>query len=166
MSYGKTVAAYSIVLLGISIMSSVAPAGDEAKKELEKLQGSWRCVSWEVFKGDTVGGKAQLSREPALVIKGNKIILRAENLELPFTLDVTKNPKRITRTIRYALGGNKFKLVEYYSIYTFEGDRLKICSFDFGPAKTAVPKAFPERGKPSEEEVFVEIFESIKDEKK
>ncbi len=123
MPYHRTIAACSLVLGGVCLFSSVAPAGDEARKDLARLQGRWRAVSQESVKGNKGAKKGQPpSGKPDMIIQGNKIISPAEKLGLPFTLNVTKNPKRIKMTIRYALGGNKFKDVEYYSLYTFEGD--------------------------------------------
>src|SRR5258707_6208399 len=117
MFHRSSVMASAITLLGIGLVPSFAPAGDDPTKELQKLQGRWRLVETEHFKGETVTGTTPASPAQVMVIKGEKIIIPAEHLELPFSLDVTKSPKQIKRTIRYAVGNNKFELREWLRIY-------------------------------------------------
>jgi uncharacterized protein (TIGR03067 family) len=133
---------------------------------VERLQGKWRCIGTDHFRGEVVKGtKAATPDAAVIVIKGEKIIVPGEGLELPFSLDVNKSPKQIKRTVRYALGNNKFELREWLSIYVLDGDRLTICTLS-RPSGQMAPKGFPERGKPAEEEVTVETFERVKDKKR
>ena len=100
---------------------------DPAKREIDKLQGSWDNKSAKVeyfFKGNNftvlIGG------QPA--IKGT------------YKLDVTKTPKRIDFTIDYLVGDPKSKGKVSPCIYELDEDGFRLCEPN-GNA-TEPPKTF------------------------
>jgi uncharacterized protein (TIGR03067 family) len=111
-----------------------APAGD-AKKDEDQLQGTWKVVSVER------NGKKTPARDTArlkVVVAGDKVTALDDNEvtdEYAFRLDPAARPRTIdlTRTS----GKEKGKVTR--GIYSFEGDRLTVCS---GEPDKDRPKAF------------------------
>jgi uncharacterized protein (TIGR03067 family) len=113
---------FALVTVGLLVTSGVARE-DEAKKELEKLAGTWEAVSVEV------GGK-QLPEERIkdfkLIIEGDKYTTKAGERTIKGTIkiDPSKDPKTIDAT--RAEGDEKGKVL--LGIYKLvDDDNLKLC---------------------------------------
>jgi uncharacterized protein (TIGR03067 family) len=94
----------------------------DAKKELEKLQGTWVMVGLEV-NGEAVPEKK--IKGTTLVIKGDKYTVKVKDTkhETTFKIDPSKEPKAID--MYFPDGPNLPKLSE--GVYELDGDTLKVC---------------------------------------
>lgn len=94
---------------------------DQAKKDLESMQGNWKLVSLEIE------GKKQDKPQPgSMTIKGNKLTHPGEGGKVEegtFTLDPTKKPKAMDMKSSSTTG----KEMSISAIYSIEGDTLKLC---------------------------------------
>jgi uncharacterized protein (TIGR03067 family) len=125
-----------VLLAGVLV---AADAKDDAKKEMEKLQGTWVMVSSErngealpdnqikAFKRTIKGDEFTVARDAETVAKGT------------FTVDPSKSPKTIDVTITE--GDNKDK--KMLGIYEIDGDNHKVCYAPFGKDR---PKEFSSKG--------------------
>src|SRR5262249_7381265 len=113
------------------------PKKDAAKKELKKLQGDWVVVYME-RNGEFV---PQDDLKPLeATIKDNKFAWRFDpKRAFPFTIDVTKKPKKIT----YHRDKWGTKEIRCIGIYEFDGDKLKECTTLAGGKR---PKEFTSKG--------------------
>jgi uncharacterized protein (TIGR03067 family) len=102
-------------------LTAADPAAD-AKKDLDKLQGTWIMAELEV-EGAQVA--PERLRGTKLVVKGDKYIVTVKNEshETVITLDPTKKPKAIDMVFRD--GPNKDKV--HRGIYEVNGDTFKLC---------------------------------------
>jgi uncharacterized protein (TIGR03067 family) len=101
----------------------IAAAGDDAKADLKRLQGTWQVVS-AISKGEKV--PAEDIAELELVIEGDKINVREKGRiqeRMTFKIDPAKKPRAIDFT--HTEGSKKDKVD--YAIYHLDGDALKIC---------------------------------------
>jgi uncharacterized protein (TIGR03067 family) len=108
--------------------------GDDAKKDLQKLQGEWNLVS-AAIKGKDVTDRAK--REFRMTIKGKKFVLHIGGNKLAYTFRVnsTTSPKEIDFDpdhVRPVLG-----------IFAFEDNKLKISWVARGMER---PKGFAYNG--------------------
>ncbi|HEV3237824.1 MAG TPA: TIGR03067 domain-containing protein [Gemmataceae bacterium] len=126
---------WTVLGLGLVIVTYAAGADkdDKAKEDKQKLQGTWKLISFEVAgKGDD--DTKDENRE--LVIDGDKITVKNEGKEVEqesFVLDPTKKPKNIEVTTLTGDDKNKKRL----GIYELDGDNLKICIDEKGEARPA-----------------------------
>jgi uncharacterized protein (TIGR03067 family) len=95
----------------------VADAAEDAKKEIEKLQGKWSAVEAEK---DGEKAPENERKQIGLTFKGDKLTLhdRGRADEIGFKLD----PSKKLKTIDLTLGKDTVK-----GIYSLDGDNLKIC---------------------------------------
>jgi uncharacterized protein (TIGR03067 family) len=103
------------VLLVLAVSVVAADAKEDAKKDMDKLQGTWIGVSAEVNGRKKTDEEAQKIR---LIFKGNKVTQKVGDIEDPltYTLDPSTKPKCITvQDDKRVMKG----------IYTLEGDILK-----------------------------------------
>jgi uncharacterized protein (TIGR03067 family) len=109
----RTIACLSLVLsLGI------ASAGDAAKKDKDKLNGSWQ--STEIVNG---GNKSDL--EVTLKFDGDKVTVTIKDKDAitgTYSIDPSKTPATIDLNLEK--DGNALKVL---AIYEVKGDELKIC---------------------------------------
>ena len=110
------------VIAALSLLLLAGAPQDQAKKDLQRLQGTWIMVALEVD-GKLVG--EDKLKDTTLVIKGNKYItrVREREIETTFTLDPSKKPKAIDMV--FADGDKKDKVLK--GIYEIDGDTLRIC---------------------------------------
>ncbi len=110
-----------LLVVSVALLLAAEPK-DEAKKELEKLQGEWVMASLEV------DGKAvpqEKLRDTTLTIKGDKYIVSVKDTkhEVTITLDPSQKPKAID--MAFPDGGNAPKIGK--GIYKIDGDTLMLC---------------------------------------
>jgi uncharacterized protein (TIGR03067 family) len=105
------------------ILIAAEPAKeDEAKKDLEKLQGSWTMAALEV---DGKPVPEEKLKSSTLTIKKDKYIIKVGDSthETTIKLDPSKKPKEIDMT--FTEGPNKDKTLK--GIYDIDGDTFKMC---------------------------------------
>jgi uncharacterized protein (TIGR03067 family) len=125
-----------VVLLLAAGVLTAADAKQEAKQEIEKLQGTWLLVSGErdgkKFTEDEVKGAK-------LIVKGNTWSIPGSDVgtgqEGTFTVDPTKKPKQTDSTT----GGGPDKGKTWKGIYELKGDTQKVC---LAPPGKDRPKEF------------------------
>jgi uncharacterized protein (TIGR03067 family) len=107
------------MLLGLLAADKAAEA---AKKELEKLQGTWVMESLEV---DGQAVPEEKLQKTTLTIKGDKYVTKVKDrtFETTIQLDPTQKPKAID--MYFPAGTDPPKLAK--GIYEVDGDRLKLC---------------------------------------
>ena len=105
---------FAIMTLGL-LMNAIR--ADDAKKDQEKLQGTWSVVSAEAD-----GTATDEIKNDKLVFAGDKITIKkagGDEEHVTFTLDTSKKPKQIDIN---ADG----KMIQ--AIYELDGDKLKVCA--------------------------------------
>jgi uncharacterized protein (TIGR03067 family) len=124
LSWGIAMKSIALVALvaGLSI-AAAAPQREVAQTDLEKLQGTWQAVTAEMD-GESISPEAVKSLK--LVIKCDRLFLtgfdRARIVEqATFTLDPTRNPKRID------LQDLLPQIPVNFGIYSLDSDTLKLC---------------------------------------
>jgi uncharacterized protein (TIGR03067 family) len=127
---------FSLMLFAFGLGTATAQ-DDQAKKDLEKLQGSWKAET--AIMGGEKAPAEQLAKM-GLTFKGNEVI-PAENPKDVATikLDPSKKPAQMDLT-------EKNKTVSQ-GIYEIDGDTLKLCFSEPGEGR---PKTFESpKGKPT-----------------
>ena len=128
---------YIVTALAVGLLL----AADDAKKDKEQLQGSWRPVAAEQ------GGKAQDDAKDHLltfdgdtftVKRGDRLLLKGT-----FTLDPSRSPKAIDLTVLDGPQKGK-KVIGIYRHVLKE--RLEVCLTDPGSPDAARPKEFVAAG--------------------
>jgi uncharacterized protein (TIGR03067 family) len=110
-------------LLPVLLLIAAEPPKDDAKKELELLQGEWKMVS----------GEREGQKLPDNIIETGKRILKGDEttveingmvlMKAKITLDPSKKPKAIDYKITEGQNADKKVL----GIYELEGDTVKFC---------------------------------------
>ncbi len=125
----------AIAAVGL-FLAAAAPKEDDAKKELEKWQGTWILVGAEE-KGQKVSDDELKKAPVTLIIKDDKFTLKLpdQTMEGTFKIDPAKKPKAYDAKGTDAQG----KTQETIGIYEIDGDMLKVC---WVPADKERPKEF------------------------
>lgn len=110
---------------GILLCLALAQPANEAKakKDLERLQGTWVMHALEVD-GKDVGAKR--IQDSYLIVTKDQYVTKVKDKEQPgfrIVLDPSKEPKHIDM-IKAMPGGAE---EVFKGIYTFDGDTLKVC---------------------------------------
>ena len=116
-----------LLLLAANLIAADAPKQDSTKKDIERIQGTWKLVSLEA---DGDQGPPEIVAKLKLVFKGEALTFTPGEpgfSNYTFKLDTSAKPPRFDMT--FAEGPNKGKKLP--GIYSLEGESLKIC---FGPA--------------------------------
>ncbi|MCI0462173.1 MAG: TIGR03067 domain-containing protein [Gemmataceae bacterium] len=121
--------------LAVALIVSATYAGDDAKKDLEKVQGAWVVTLME-----EMGKKApnEVIKGLGAQIKGDRLTLSEQGkviMDFEIKLDPAQKPKAVDFT--YLAGEDKGK--KELGIYEIEGDTLKLCVNDGGKDR---PKEF------------------------
>jgi uncharacterized protein (TIGR03067 family) len=107
-------------------------------KDLNALQGEWKCVSWVV--NGTPTPKAELDKMASFEMRGNEMIAKENGNDIAafsYTIDPTKTPKTIDG--RMASGPEVGK--KSVGIYELDADTWRTCWSGFGKALVR-PTAF------------------------
>jgi uncharacterized protein (TIGR03067 family) len=109
------------IVLGLTLLASAEPTA-EAKKELERLQGTWVMSALEVNGVAVPEAKIQGT---TLVIKGDKYIVQVKDTKHETTIEVdpSKKPKAID--MYFPDGTNAPKLSK--GVYELDGDTFTLC---------------------------------------
>jgi uncharacterized protein (TIGR03067 family) len=112
------------VLLGSALLLATpgASSAEDAKQELDKLQGTWYSLSTEMDGANT----AAEDKTDLHVIKGNQVIAKKDGKEISQAEIVVEPGKPFRKvTIQMKTGDNKDKT--WVGIYQVDGDSLKWC---------------------------------------
>lgn len=124
----------AIVFVVFVLSAGLVSAQDDAKKELDKLKGTYSVVSID----DPMAGKApdDLVKSMKITIAGDKLTMKAgeRTIEVTFKIDPTQKPAAIDIVRKR---NDKEEIAK--GIYSLEGDTLKICASDPGLER---PKEF------------------------
>jgi uncharacterized protein (TIGR03067 family) len=130
-----------LIVLGMAVgLISVARGGDAAKKDLERLQGSWKTVEL-VESGKKVG--ADTLKALQVLIKGELLTVKEKGEvveQFTIKLDPAKKPKAID--LFFTKGKDKGK--KMLGIYAVEANTAKLC-FDEEGKKRPTEFASPEK---------------------
>src|SRR5262245_1455740 len=135
-----------------------ADDGDDVRKELKALEGTWKAVSMEA--GGTSLPKDSLPDFRFIVAANGKSTAKTPQSEDQAT--ITVDPKKNPRTIDNLHESGATKGKKQYGIYKLEGDKWTVCMTRPGVAEGDRPKDF--KTKDTTNVVFV--FERIKEGKK
>src|SRR5262245_22717960 len=129
---------YIVMVLVAGLLLAADAKKDDAKKDQEALQGSWRPVSSEQ------GGKDQTeeAKEHTLTFdKDTFTVKKGDELRFKgtFKLDPTKKPKTIDMTVTEGRRDDD-KGKELHGIYELSKDGLKWCTCE--PGGNERPKEF------------------------
>jgi uncharacterized protein (TIGR03067 family) len=103
------------------LLAADAPKEDVVKKELEKLQGTWKIASYETG-GQVLPAEAVVG---TFVIKGDKYTFKTDDQEEEGTLKLDPEKKPATIDLIITSGNDKGKT--QVGIYKLEGDKWTIC---------------------------------------
>jgi uncharacterized protein (TIGR03067 family) len=105
-------------LFGATLPLAAEPKVDPARKDLEKLQGSWNLVYWLVY-GDE---RPTADRKIVLTFKGSKLTIREGDKVIEEASIKDLDPGKQQKTFEYVSDkGN------YPAIYLVEGDLFIAC---------------------------------------
>jgi uncharacterized protein (TIGR03067 family) len=135
-----------------SLWAAYATAG-EAKKDLDKFQGTWVPVRVEV--NGKPSPKESLE-SIKLEVKGDQFAITIGDMTVKGTLklDPSQNPKAYDAT-----GVRDGKEVKTVGIYAFEGEDLKLC---YSAAPGARPKEFSSKGGTDKNRVVLAVYKKAK----
>jgi uncharacterized protein (TIGR03067 family) len=124
---------FALSVLVVALLFSKTTLAQDAKQELEKLQGTWTFVSYEES-----GFKFDQSSVTSLVIRGDTFQFKATGDFAPqgtLALDPAKQPKHLDLIVKEDDGDQ----ATWPGIYELAGDTLKLCIDD---GKQEHPKEF------------------------
>jgi uncharacterized protein (TIGR03067 family) len=143
--------AVSLLPTGAGWLFAAQDQGDAVKKELEKLQGTWKLVSGETngeqFTADEVGYTITFTGDKFVVKRGNDVV-RAGTQKL----DPTKEPRSVDAQVTEGEGRGTTML----GIYELDGDTLKACFDPNGKKRPTEFKTSPDSG------LFLNFFDREK----
>jgi uncharacterized protein (TIGR03067 family) len=126
-----------LVLAACPVLAAAQSKEGGARKERERLQGTWLLVARE-FAGKADSAEDLKRARGKVVIKGDKVVVSfpgEDERRLTFKVDPSARPKRIDLTF---LDGD-YKGKTALGIYELDRDKLKVC---YAPPKVARPTEF------------------------
>lgn len=120
------------------LLAADSPKDDAAKKDLDKLQGTWKLVSYET--GGNKAGEEDLAGSK-MVIKGNKYAYTSADQDEEGTMKLDPGAKPAAVDLKIESGNDKGK--DQVGIYKLEGDTLTFCFAH--PGEKERPKEFSGR---------------------
>jgi uncharacterized protein (TIGR03067 family) len=126
---------WSILTAGLLV--GVAAGEDDAKKEKEKLHGTWKVVSVEergTSKEDNENHSIAFTGDDFIVKRGDDMMIKGK-----FKIDPAKKPMEIDLAIAESQK-DELKGKTGLGIYSVDGDTLKFCVNE--PGDDARPKEF------------------------
>jgi uncharacterized protein (TIGR03067 family) len=127
----------ALMLCVVGSAFAAGPQGEEAKKELQKFQGTWVMVAGEWDGKKVADGDAAKSK---ITYEGNKItVITPHQNKEPIVAelvetDTTKSPRQMTFVRKNGPSAGK----TIVAIYAFDGNDLYHFAFD--PTGATVPK--------------------------
>jgi uncharacterized protein (TIGR03067 family) len=108
-----------LLVLGL-LVAAEGPKEDAAKRDVQKLQGTWTVVSAE-----REGQPLDRIKGNKLTLKGDRFTIKTKTVELTgtFRLDPAKKPKAMD----WMHEADALRDKTWQSIYLLEGGSLKIC---------------------------------------
>jgi uncharacterized protein (TIGR03067 family) len=137
-----------LILAACPVLAAAQSKDGGARKERERLQGTWRLVARE-FAGKADSAEDLKRVRGKAVVKGDRITvsyLGEDERRLTFKVDPSARPRRIDLTF---LDG-EYKGKTARGIYELDGNKLKVC---YAAPKAARPTEFS--GKEGEDWVLV-----------
>src|SRR5262249_24104341 len=110
------------ILAALLLVAADTAKDDGAKKEMDKLQGTWKLVSGE-FSGKPLAGGDLEGAE--FTIKGDKYTFKQGDTTEEGTIKVDPAKKPPTIDLKIASGNDKDKT--QLGIYKLEGDKFTVC---------------------------------------
>src|SRR5262245_57159820 len=104
------------------VAAALLVAAEDAKKDLDKIQGTWHVVSVE---NDGAKRPDEVAKDMKMVIKGDKYTFTAGDMTESGTIKLDPSKKPATIDISITEGDDKGKT--QLGIYQIEGDTFKIC---------------------------------------
>jgi uncharacterized protein (TIGR03067 family) len=100
--------------------------GDAVKKDLKKLDGTWKFVSFESG-GEKVKGKFfnKLTQSDKLTIKDGETKVTYNDQTFPARILI--DPTKKLKTFELIITDGEFKGLNTLALYELEGDDLRIC---------------------------------------
>jgi len=126
-----------LTVLAVALMVGADAAKDDAKKEKEKLQGTWLVLTVEER-----GQSKQDNENHRLVFAGDELTVKRGDdtfIKGKFKIDASKKPMEIDFEITEAMK-DELKGKTGFGIYSVEGDTLKLCVNE--PGMPERPKEF------------------------
>ncbi len=124
------------LIIAISLLVPALAQAQDAKKDQEQLQGTWKMVSRE-FMGKKASDEEIKKLNTKIVVKGDTITVWSQDAgtdevvsEVKFKLDPTTKPK----SLDFTMTSGPTKGQTAVAIYELEGDSLKVC-YAVGEAK-------------------------------
>jgi uncharacterized protein (TIGR03067 family) len=147
-----------VLLVALGVLPALAAAmDDDARKELQALQGKWKTVAGEA--GGNPFPKDGIPDFTFEVGDGGKCTGKFQGGDMLFTMTV--NPAKDPKTIENLHEGGAQKGKKQYGIYKLERDKFTVCVTGPGAAESDRPKDF--KTKDTANVLFV--FERVKGDK-
>jgi len=131
----------SIAVFVLLVGARGSGSAQDAKKEVEKFQGTWNVTqltyNGKVIEGEKANFKLVFKKD-RFTVEGNDAV-RKEYATISFKLETGTTPKLFDMSV---VGGTQ-KGADIEGIYEFKGEELRICAKVFGkerPAKFESPE--------------------------
>src|SRR5947209_2611728 len=112
------------LIVAAGLLIAADDKGDAAKKDAEKLQGTWKLVSLEV--DGKKATKGEIKKEQKMVVEKDKFSSTVDDkhsFKGTFQLDTAKKPK----TVDVLVTEGEFKGKTLLGIYEVDNDTLRAC---------------------------------------
>jgi uncharacterized protein (TIGR03067 family) len=131
----------SALMLAAVVIGPAGHADDEAKAEVDRLQGHWKVVALESEGRKATEAELEAMKDGGWTFEGDEVVFQAPRtppVKSSFTIDPGTSPRSFDLV---ALDGPE-KGKRMLGIYTWEDDRLTICLRTPGPDERQRPSSF------------------------